>query len=86
MAHDFRNCLHLFCKEVGVPEILVVDPSGEKTSKPVRRLYIQVGTTLKLLEESTLWANRAELSVGLLKVSIRQDLRKSHCPMILVRH
>ena len=80
---DFRDCLHLFCKEVGVPEILVVDPSGEQTSKPVRRFCIQVGTTLKLLEESTQWANRAELYVGLLKESIRQDLRKSHCPMIL---
>ena len=80
---DFRDCLHLFCKEVGVPEILVVDPSGEQTSKPVRRFCIQVGTTLKMLEENTQWANRAELYVGLLKESIRQDLRRSHCPMIL---
>jgi len=80
---DFRDCLHQFCKEAGVPEILVVDPSGEQTSKAVRRFCNQVGTTLRLLEENTQWANRAELHVGLLKESIRKDLRRSHRPMVL---
>ena len=49
--NDFQDCLHLFYKEVGVPEILVVDPSGEQTSKSIRQFCIQVGTTLRLLEE-----------------------------------
>ena len=80
---DFRDSLHQYCKEVGVPEILVVDPSGEQTSKAVTRFCIQVGTTLCLLEENTQWANRAELNVGLLKESIRKDLRELHCPMVL---
>ena len=34
---DFKDCLHQFCKEVGVPDVLVLDPSGEQTSKAVRR-------------------------------------------------
>ena len=80
---DFQDCLHLFCKEVGVPEVIVVDPSGEQTSKPVRRFCIQVGTTLRLLEEKTQWANCAELCIELLEGVIRQDLRASHCPMVL---
>ena len=79
----FQDCLHLFCKEVGVPEVIVVDASGEQTSKPVRRFCIQVGTTLRLLEEKTQWANRAELYIGLLKEAIRRDLRSSSCPMVL---
>ena len=80
---DFPDALHLFCKEVGVPISLVVDPSGEQTSRLVRRFCNQVGTTLRILEESTQWANRAELYIGLLKKAIRRDLRESNCPMVL---
>ena len=80
---EFVDCLHLFCKEVGVPISLVVDPSGEQTSKGVRRFCNQVGTTLRILEEHTQWANRAELYIGLLKESIRKDLKTSNCPMVL---
>ena len=50
---DFEDALHLFCKEIGVPISLVVDPSGEQTSKAVRKFCNQVGTTLRVLEEST---------------------------------
>ena len=32
---QFKEALHLFCKEIGVPVSLVVDPSGEQTSKDV---------------------------------------------------
>ena len=61
----------------------MVDHSGEQTSKAVKRFCIQVGTTLHMLKESTQWANRVELYVGLLKESIRKNLRESHCPMVL---
>ena len=50
---DFLDALHQFCKEVGVPVTLVVDPSGEQTKKSVKRFCHQVGTTLRILEEST---------------------------------
>ena len=80
---DFLDCLHLFCKEVGVPVSLVVDPSGEQTSRLVRRFCNQIGTTLRILEESTQWANRAELYIGLLKTAVRRDMRESHSPLVL---
>ena len=50
---DFKDCLHQFCKEVGDPDVLVLDPSGELTLKAVHRFCTQVGTTLRLLEENT---------------------------------
>ena len=34
---DFDQALQLFCKEIGVPIALVVDPSGEQTSRAVKR-------------------------------------------------
>ena len=83
MKSEFKDSLHSFCKEVGVPIALVVDPSGEQTSKAVRKFCNQVGTTLRILEESTQWANRAELYIGLLKKAIRKDLMTSNCPMVL---
>ena len=80
---EFYYTLHMFCKEVGVPTSLIVDPSGEQTSNKVKKFCNQVGTKLRVLEESTQWANRAELYVGLFKESIRQELRKSNSPLIL---
>ena len=80
---DYKDALHKFCKDVGVPTTLLVDPSGEQTSKKARKFCNQVGTTLKVLEESTQWANRAELYVGLLKSSISKDLSRTNSPMKL---
>ena len=81
---DFKNALHHFCKEVGVPVSLVVEPSGEQNSKGVQKFCHQVVvTTLKILEESTQWANHAEFCIGLFKESIRKDISKTDCPMKL---
>ena len=60
-----------------------MDKSGEQTSNAVKHFGQQVGLTLRVLEESTQWENRAELYIGLLKESIRKDLRVSNCPLVL---
>ena len=80
---EFKDALHLFCKEVGVPVSLVLDPSGEQTSKHVKKFCNQVGTTLRILEEATQWADRAELYIGLIKESIKKDVNRSDCPMVI---
>ena len=80
---DFRDSLHQFSKEVGVSEVLIVDPSGKQASKSVKQFCIQAGTTLRLLEENTQWANRVDLYVGLLEGKSRKNSRESHCPMVL---
>jgi hypothetical protein len=80
---DFEKSLHLFCKDVGVPLTIVADPHPSQKSYSVRRFCDQVGTTLRLLEKSTQWANRAELYIGLIKEAVRKDLRSSNAPMVL---
>ncbi len=82
-AKDFDTALHWFCKQVGVPVSLVCDPYSSQTSKEVKRFCDQIGTTLRVLEKGTQWANRAELYIGLLKEAVRKDLRASHSPMVL---
>ena len=80
---EFPKALAMFAKEIGVPISLIVDPSREQMSKEVKRLCYQIGTTLGILEEGTQHDNRAELYIGLLKESIRKDMRESNCPLVL---
>ena len=80
---EFPLALKEFAKEVGVPEALIVDPSGEQSSKEVRRFCQQIGTTLRILEEHTQWANRAELYIGLIKEAVRKDMLESNSPIVL---
>ena len=68
---QFKDALKLFSKEVGVPDRLVLDPSGEQLSSTVKNFSNKVGLVLKYLEESTQWANRVELYIGLFKESAK---------------
>ena len=54
---EFSLALKQFCKDVGVPMNLVVDPSGEQTNKNVKYFCHQIGAKLRILEESTQWTN-----------------------------
>ena len=80
---EFQTALHWFCKQVGVPSSLVADGHRSQTSSSVKRFCHQVGTTLRVLERGSPWANRAELYIGLLKEAVRKDMRESHSPMVL---
>ena len=62
--------VHLFCKEISVPDLLVVEPTGEKTYKQVKNLCKQVETSLRLLEESTQCMNCVDLCISLFKEAI----------------
>ena len=70
-----------FAKEVGAPDAIICDMSGEQTSKSLRKFCHEIGTTLKVLEEGTPWANKAELYVGLIKEAVRKDMKDSNCPL-----
>ena len=80
---EFKTALHWFCKQVGVPVDLIVDGFSAQKKPEVRRFCEQVGTTLKVLERATPWANRAELYIGFLKEAVRKDMRASDSPMVL---
>ena len=80
---EFQNALHWFCKEVGVPSTLVMDGHRAQKNLETRRFCHQVGTIMRVLEEGTPWANRAELYIGLHKEAVRQDMRRSNAPIVL---
>jgi hypothetical protein len=73
--------LKLFAKEVGAPDSIIADAAGEQTSRKVKTFLQQIGTSLRVLEKSTQWANRAELYIGLIKEAVRQDMKASAAPI-----
>ena len=75
--------MKLFCKELGVPRAVIVDPNSNRTSDKVHQFYHKVGTTLCVVEETTQDSYGAELCIGLLKKSVGRDRRESDSSMKL---
>ena len=75
--------LNWFCKDISVPLNLIVNTCRYKTFIKVNRFCDQVGTIFKILGMVTLWVNRAELYIGLLKEAVRKDICGSHSPKVL---
>lgn len=80
---EFYSALQLFAKEIGVPLLLISDPSGEQLSNDVRQFARECQLKLKLVEESTQWANLAERYIGILKSAVCKDMYESDCPLVL---
>jgi hypothetical protein len=72
-----------FEKEVGAPEVHVCDPHPAQIKQEVHKFCTQIGTTLKVLEAETQWANCAKLYIGFMKEATRKDMRSSGSPLVL---
>ena len=68
---DLPAAIRAFAKAVGAPDTIICDHAKEQVSKEVKGFLNKIGTTLKVLEEGTPWANRAELYIGLIKEAVR---------------
>ena len=55
---------------------------AQKNNK-TKKLFRQVGTTLRILEVGTSWANRYELYIGLFKEDVYRYLCMTDVPMVL---
>ena len=56
-----------FVQEIGAPDSIISDTSGEQISKVLRKYCSDIGTTLRYLQEGTPWVNKAKLYTGLIK-------------------
>jgi hypothetical protein len=71
-----------FAKEIGAPEeAIICDVAGKQMSQGLKKFCQEIGTTLRVLEEGTPWANKAELYIGLIKEAVRKDKKESGCPL-----
>ena len=80
---SYLNSLKQFAKDIGAPDALVCDSHPTQKKREVRDFCAQIGTTLRVLEANTQWANRAELYVGLIKEATRKDMRETDSPIVL---
>ncbi len=67
---DVPKAIKLLAKEVGAPDAIICDAAREQILKEVRSFCLKMGTTLRVLEEDTPWANRAELYIGIVKEAV----------------
>ena len=49
----------------------------------LQKCPVNIGTTLRALEEGTPWSNKAELYIGLIKEAVRKDMHESNSLMSL---
>jgi hypothetical protein len=78
---EVLQALKQFAKEIGAPDAIVSDAAAEQSSQKLPKFCSDIGTTLRLLEEGTPWANKAELYIGLIKEAVRKDMKESNCPL-----
>ena len=70
-----------FAKCVGAPDAIIHDASKAQKKNAVKQFCNDIGTTLRVLEENTPWANKAELYIGIIKEAVRKDMKESNCPL-----
>jgi hypothetical protein len=78
---EVMQAVKQFAKDVGAPDAIISDAAREQTSMNLRKFLGSIGTTLRVLEEGTPWANKAELYIGLIKEAVRKDMKDSNCPL-----
>ena len=78
---EVPQAVKAFAKEIGAPDAIICDGAGEQTSHALKAVLSTIDTSLRVLERGTPWSNRAELYIGIMKESVRQDLKASDCPV-----
>ena len=78
---EVLQAIKQFAKEIGAPDAIISDAAREQKSQELRKFCSEIGTTLRIREEGTPWANKAELYIGIIKEAIRKDMKSSNCPL-----
>ena len=65
-----------------MPEAVIADSHRCNKSKEVKQFCHKIETTMRILEGSIQWANRAKLYVGLFKEAVRKDMLDTDSPLI----
>ena len=80
---EFNDILHCFFIDIGVPVSLVMDGYMAQKNNKTKKLFHQVGMTLRILEVGTPWVNHAELNTKHFKEADRKDPCVTNMPMVL---
>eukprot|EP00957_Ditylum_brightwellii_P105902 8077085-Ditylum_brightwellii.AAC.1 len=70
-----------FTKEIGIPNAIIAGVPKEQMSLDLRWFCNSIGSTLRVLEESTPWANRTKLYIVFIKEAVRKDMKDGNSPL-----
>ena len=62
----------MFAKYICATDAIICNSTREQISQPVREFCHCIGTSLRVLEEGTHWANHDKIYIGLLKEAIQK--------------
>ena len=80
---EFNDTLHFVFREIGVIFSLVMDDHMAPKQNKKKKVFHQVGKTLRILEEGTPWENCIEIYISLFKEDVYRDLCVTDAPMML---
>ena len=80
---EFPKALKMFAKEVRVPDAIISDSHKCNKSREVKLFCHKIGTTLRILEGSTQWANKDKLYIRLFNKAVRKDMLDENTHLIL---
>jgi len=78
---EVLKAVRQFTKEIGAPDAIIADAAREQKSDGLKKFCNEIGTTLRILEEGTPWANKAELYIGLIKEAVCKDMKEADSPL-----
>ena len=79
---DVLQAVKQFVKTIGAPDAIICDAARAQKSDKVRQFCSDDGTTLRILEENTPFANKAELYVGIIKEAVRKDMKEAGSSLV----
>ena len=79
---DIHKGFKTLFKDTGVPRKLIMDEARSQVKGETRKVCEQAGCTVIELEKETPASNRAERVIQELKMGVRQDLKRSGCPLV----
>ena len=79
--NELLQAVKQFSKEIGAPDAIIFDGYIEQKSHNLKKFLGKIGTTMRLLEEVTIWSNKAELFIWIIKEAVRKDMKISNCTL-----
>ena len=78
---EVLQAIKKFSKQIGASDSIIPDAVSERKFQALWKIFFEMGTTLRVLEERNPWANKAKLYIGIMKEVVQKDMNMSNFPL-----
>ena len=78
---EVLQAIKKFSKQIGASDDIIPDAVSERKFQALWKIFFEMGTTLRVLEEVNPWANKAKLYIGIMKEVVQKDMNMSNFPL-----